>query len=456
MGLAIVLAVLMLVIQVVPASALGRFRPFRPSIQIGFAVGVVLLTGFSAFKYNDAGYCQHVRTIFGTEMNKCDIGWYFAGWGSTTEWPHYITIAHTNDREAGGSSLTAPYTVRMADNWSGRVTQTTRFGIPQDEPQFLKMARDFRSPERLITSTLKPAVTASMDSVANLFTMEEYYAGGKRDEFKTEFRFAVTRGRAEVERIEIVSGGPDLNRRTAPSSSQLADDTAETGGSDRLLVKTIRKLDSQGNEIRVPHGFMEYGIVVSTAILQNLDPDDRFEEQIQARKDAAARRAVAKEKRLEEEENRLFVQAKAEREIAERQGQARVEQIEKTTDAETAKRLALIEADKLREEAKIARETASVKLETAKIDAESRQVAADAEAYEKKAILLADNALQAKLEAYVEVNKVWADAFAKRNVPTTVMGGEGGDTDFDTSDFMSLLGVKAARDLALDTRVEDK
>ncbi|MEM8811052.1 MAG: SPFH domain-containing protein [Pseudomonadota bacterium] len=431
----------------------GRFGPLKAPVMALTLAGAGMSVMGGAVGYNDAGYCVHIRTVFGTESSKCDLGWFFSGWGNTTQYPHFITIAYTHDADAGGSSISGPYTVRMADNWAGDVTQTTRFGIPQDPEQFLKMARDFRSRERLITSTLRPAVSASLDSVANLFTMEEYYAGGRRDDFKTEFRDALIKGRAVVTRDETIVTGPDINRTTAPSASELSADTAETGGGERLRIVTKKKIDASGNEVRIRHGFVDYGIVVSTAILQNLDPDDAFEQQIKERKDAAARRSVAREKRLEQEEQRLLALAEAERAIAQRQGKAREDQIQRTTDAETGKRLALIAADQRREEARIAKETALLNLERAEIDARARRVAADAEAYEKEALLLADGALSQKLSAWVKSQEVWAGAFAQRRVPSTVFGG-GGDggtgSDFDAKTFMQLLTVQAAKQLELD------
>lgn len=436
----------------------GRFGSLGKPGAIAALFGAVATLLSGGVAYNDAGYCVHIRTAFGTEDSKCDLGWFFSGWGRITEYPHFITIAHTAEGDAEGSSVSRPYIVRMADNWAGGVTQTTRFGIPHDNEQFLRMARDFRSPDRLITSTLRPAVTASLDSVANLFTMEEYYAGGRRDDFKTEFREAVIKGRAVIERAEDVFSGPNLNRSTAPSSDGAVADTAKTGGSERLRIVTRKKLDASGAEMRVKHGFVDYGIVVSTAILQNLDPDDAFELQIKERKDAAARRSVAREKRLEQEEQRLLALAEAERAIAQRQGKAREEQIQRTTDAETAKRLALIRAEQNRAEAEVAKETAQLQLDKAEIDAKARRVAAEAEAYEKQALLEADGALAQKLDAWVASQKAWADAYSNRRVPATIFStGAGGQsktgTDLDAQSFMQLLTVQAAKQLQLDMSI---
>jgi len=175
MGYLITMSILLVV-----ASVGGLFVKVPDVLKTGkkIVVAFVMVLGLSigttgAFQFNDAGYCQFVQTIAGTEADTCERGWYFQGWGRSTAWPHFITIAHSLSPDSEGSSINGPYPVRMSDNWAGDVTQTTRFGIPQDSVQFRKMHKDFRSVARLVTTTLKPAVTSSLDSVANTFSMEE-------------------------------------------------------------------------------------------------------------------------------------------------------------------------------------------------------------------------------------------------------------------------------------------
>ena len=114
------------------------------------------------------------------------------------------------------------------------------------------------------------------------------------------------------------------------------------------------------------------------------------------RQHAAADRAIANEQRIREEEQRLLAIAKGERELAERQAQAKVRQIDHTTNVETEKQLAITSANKLKEQAEIDRERSVILLEKAEIDAEAVKVAADAEAYAKAVVLEADNALAQK------------------------------------------------------------
>jgi len=462
-------SIIFCVILILIGIGVGKFVPTPEKFKAlkGFGVAVLVLLGVvigisGAVRYNDAGYCTFYQNILGQENATCDTGWYVEGWGSSVPWPHYITVSHTTEVSDGaGSSINPVYRVRMADNWTGDITQNTRFAIPQDKEMFMEMHKAFRSPERLISTTLKPAITSSLDSVANLFSMEEYYAGGMRDQFKTEFQDAVTKGRPRVKQVvnHVNNMGPVGGQS---SSDELGvQDTSEVGETDTRRVFMEKVLDKAGNPIVEPHAFADFGIVPSTPILENLDPDDAFEIQIKARKDAASRRIVAQEERREQEEQRLLAIQTGETNIAKKQADAKVMQIEQTTNAETTKQLALIDASQRLEEAEISKQTSAINLEKAKIDAEARTVAADAEAYEKKALLEADNALAQKLEAEVAIQRVWAEAYAKRQVPSVDMrsgAGTNGESagGSEVAQFMQLMTLEAAKKLNYDRNVENQ
>lgn len=427
------------------------------------ALGIAALATISSLlfvtgsiSYNDSGKCTHVQTIFGSEARTCDTGWYFSGWGRTTEYPHYITVSNTlsEDSNMFGSSINKPYSVRMSDNWNGDITQNTRFAIPQDEVQFMNMHHTFRGPDKLIQTTLKPAVNSSLDSVANLFSMEEYYAGGKRDQFKTEYKDAVEKGRAVVK--QVVVDGLSLESEVKASANDLTEDTSNTNNRAARKIIMEKVTDDKGIVNREEHDYAKYGISVSSAIVENLDPDDKFEGQIQDRKLSASKRMVAQEQRKEQEEQRLLAIQTGQTQIAKRQAEAQVEQIQKTTEAETAKKLIIIQAEQAKAQATIATETAKLQLDKARIDSEATKTLADAEAYSKKAIIMADGALEKKLAAYVSTQQAWADAASKMNVPQQLFGSAGGTNVAGSTveQFMQLMTVKSAKDLAVDLDVK--
>jgi len=175
---------------------------------------------------------------------------------------------------------------------------------------------------------------------------------------------------------------------------------------------------------------------------------------MQLKQKASADRAIAREQRVQEEEQRLLAIARGEREVAERQAQAKVDQIQKTTEAETDKQLAITGAEKLKAEAEIQRDTAEINYDKAIIEAKTQRTLADAEAYQKEVILNADNALAQKLDAEIKIQQLWAQAYAKRQVPTNVFGSGGAaggapvGNDFETKAFMQMLTLDAAKRLS--------
>ena len=66
-----------------------------------------------------------------------------------------------------------------------------------------------------------------------------------------------------------------------------------------------------------------------------MKPNTKFIKRMQLKQQASADRAIAREQRVQEEEQRLLAIARGEREVAQRQAKAKVDQIQKTTEAET-------------------------------------------------------------------------------------------------------------------------
>lgn len=188
--------------------------------------------------------------------------------------------------------------------------------------------------------------------------------------------------------------------------------------------------------------------------MTNMKPNKKFVTRMEQKQEASAKRAIAREQKIQEEEQRLLAIARGDREVAERQAAMKVQQIEVTTQAETKRKEVLIEAERQRQQALIQEETAKILLSRARIDAEAVQVAADAQAYKKEKILRADNALAQKLDAEIQIQQIWADAFAKRNVPHYVFGAGGAGvpvgSDNEVKHFMQLMTLDAAKRLNYD------
>lgn len=439
------------------------------------AFGFVLIGWDQTFFYAEPGYVYHVRTIFSDEKVVSDVGWNTHYLGRINAWKRAMTVqtslgytgaANTDEVNAETESDTAsvnlpPLNMIFLDQVDADIEATARFSLPTDRDTFLKMAHEYRSPENLLRTALIPAFKETLQATGSLMSAEAYYSGG-RTEFNTEFERQMQNGIYLVRRIEHVLKD-ETAQAVASANAALATDQSKYGEDTKVVFEVEKILGPDGLPKRKPQSFNRYGIQVVDARVTDVKPNAKFVERMQLKQKASADRAIAREQRVQEEEQRLLAIAKGEREVAERQASAKVEQIQKTTDAETTKQLAITAASQRKAEAEIDRDTSKVKLEQAKIDAQAVKVAADAEAYQKEAVLSADNALAQKLAAEIEIQRTWSEALAKRNVPGTVfnMGGGTGDgpsigSDLEFRAFMQMLTMDAAKRLNYTRDIDKK
>ncbi|WP_290517314.1 SPFH domain-containing protein [Alcanivorax sp.] len=428
------------------------------------AVGVIsilalLIVANKSIFYAEPGYVYHVRTITGQEKVVSDVGYQFFLFGRWNSWKRALTVqavrggSETLDyvevENSETSAALPPQNIMFLDQVDANAQATVRFTIPTDQESFLHLAHEYRTPANLLRTALIPAFKETLQANASLMSAEEYYSGG-RTEFNTEFENQMINGIYIVRREEI------SQKRVGEikGSANVAMGTEQQDyGDDAKVVFVVRKmLDDTGVPRRKSQRFIDYGVTVVEARVTQMDPNQRFVERMQLKQKASADRAIAREQRVQEEEQRLLAIARGEREVAERQAEAKVDQIQRTTEAETEKQLAITKAQKLKEQAEIEKQTAEINLEKARVEAETRRTLADAEAYQKREILRADNALAQKLDAEIQIQKIWAEAFAQRKVPQYVFGGGSNGTptgaDTETKAFMQMLTLDAAKRLS--------
>lgn len=105
---------------------------------------------------------------------------------------------------------------------------------------------------------------------------------------------------------------------------------------------------------------------------------------------------------------------------------------------------------------------AQQKLEVQTLDAKTaaqfkleQTLLGEGEGARKRASMVANGALEEKLAVYERVQAKWADAFSKYGgsiVPQIQSGGSGSNNG--ATSFMELMGMKAAKDLALDMKIK--
>lgn len=456
--------------------------PLPGWVRTGIVVVGLVFLGLGTFNkvffYAEPGFVYHVRTITGEERVVDSVGYSYYLFGRVNDWKKAMTVQaveYTNSNKNGTPDITAeteggmdssatmtPLSVVMLDQVDSKLSATTRFRIPTDAETFLIMAHEYRTPENLLRTALVPAFKETLQATGSLMAAEEYYSG-RRTEFNAEFENQMQNGIYLVSRHSVEV--PD-ETAVAPASADGSADggpTLTTGTATKIKFEVTKRLDANGQPVRKTQGFTNFGVVVVEARVTDLKPNAKFVERMQLKQQAAADRAIATEQRVQEVEQKLLAIARGEREVAEEQAAAKKVQIKATTEAETAKRLVVIAANKQLEQAKIDKQTAQVNKEKADIDAERIKVLAEADKFKREARIAGDNALQQKLDAEVRIQKEWAQAYAARKVPSQVFvsGGTGGaegagvptGSDTEVSTFMNILTMDAARRLAYDRGV---
>lgn len=212
-----------------------------------------------------------------------------------------------------------------------------------------------------------------------------------------------------------------------------------TGAEKTVTVVEIVK-DSSGNPARQEEAVLKsYGIKTSNFAVTSLPYDDVVEQQIKQQQELTMKvqTAVASAK---EAEQRAITVAK--------EGEANAAAAKWAQEVEKAKAVTLAQQQF---------EVAQLGARSAEQNKRAEILLGEGEATRKRLVMQADGALEKKLAAYVETQKVWAEAMAKMTqpvVPGVMLGGSEGKSGNGVTQMMEIMAAKAARDLQLDIKAK--
>lgn len=425
----------------------------------GLAAAAVFFN--SVFFYNEAGYMTHVRTIFGDEKIVEDVGYATKWFGRATPWKKAISVQSvlavgrydTNPENDSLGATIETFPIVFLGNVDAKVESSARFRLPSGSA-FLTIAQEYRNPDNFIRGALLPAIKETLQATASLMTADDYYAGA-RSEFAAEFENQLNEGLYLIKRREIRTPKGDLPQQTAILQAGTEQGSFGHNSSSQFITEKVT--DSKNIPIRKQQQFRKFGVEVVEARITNIDPNPQYQQRMVKVQQALAELAVARQNRLKEEEEKRLVTARGEKEVEARRQETLRIQIEQTTQAETEKQLTVINAERERSRAEIEKQTAELLRDKATTTAQATKITADAEAHAREVAIKSDGALQAKLDALIEINKVWAQAAAQAPVPSITMGGgQSGATgrQDEISQLMGVLATKAARDMALELKLD--
>jgi len=213
-------------------------------------------------------------------------------------------------------------------------------------------------------------------------------------------------------------------------------------GSEKTITLVEVLHDKNGTPLRQEESALSrFGIKAFNFAIENMPYDATVEAQIKQQQSITMdiQTSIADAKKAEQ--NVITVEANGKASAATAKWQQEVIKAKAVTEAQQQLEVATLRA-------KAAEQTKREQI-----------LLGEGEGARKRLVMQANGALEQKLEAYVKVQGVWADAFAKFGgsiVPQFQMAGSSGTTANGATNFMELMSAYAAKNLALDMSVPKK
>lgn len=390
---------------------------------IGF-ISIILLILINPFGYNNMGYREVVEAPTGNKYVIFNNGIYWKYPGSKiTTYPNVVTISHRGER-TGSTVDSKVIPIRFNDATEASAQTVVRFRLPNLEDEMLLLHEEYINKEYLALKGLAPYTIECLKNSAQLMDSEQHYSGG-RAQLSQFFQDQLEEG------LFILDIKESFTRDTL------------TGETKRIYESKIR-VDKNGEKVRKESDLKEFGIRIASATIENVDYEAQVDEKLKKKIEASTREAVSKQNLVTAQQEAMTAEAEGRKRLVEIEYEEKQRQTQAVVKAETDVKLA--EKDKEKQE---------IALEAARLEAQKIKALSDAEAYAKQRIMQADGALEKKLDAYKDVQQMWATAFQNYQgdlVPKFQTGTSGGGNA--GLDFMEIMGAKAAMDLNLNTKVK--
>lgn len=434
----------------------------RPLIGIGSILGtllviVFLFVAFENIEANEIVVHQDFTSGKLTTWRKPGLN--YKGFGRITTWPKSDEFRFLADKDAKGNITSTKDCIQTVFNDKGRawICGQVSFDLPVDDVSMGEIHEKYGTIESAKDRIVKATMVKAIGNSGPLMSSQES-AGQRRGDLITFMQDQATQGIYKTTEkedviedltsppIEVVEMAdiPLLDKDGKVQLNDKGDPILVKEGRKKLVpqkkvVKVLLPMEKDGIlEVREVSVSKALGIRIHSFTIDTIVYEDKVQDQINAQRDMEMKIQT----KIAEANS-----AKQEAITAEQSGMASAAKAKWEQEVEKARAVT---------KAQQAREVATQDLETARLERDAQVTRAEGESRAKKLVMDADGALEKKLAAYVEVNRIHADAISKQRwVPEIQMGGGDGKPGAAT-DLLQMIAIKAAQDLALDTRPTGK
>lgn len=411
-------------------------RLLKVGIPLFILVGGLIGLAYMTAGINDAGQRTVIQYLDGRLAVKFSPGVYFTWFGKTTKYNDIITFDYDKTRAEGGATIDQTgISVRYQDGGKGTVFGKAQFKLPTNEEDMIKLHKAYRTNIGVATKLIKVVTEEAMNLTAGLMTSEEAYTE-KRSIFTEWSRAQISKGKYKTDIKEERIVDPNTKKE---------------------LVKYIPVIsyDNANMPIHIPSDFVKYNITVNS--LQNTDWD--FEEktlnQISTKREATMAIITSRANAERAKQEAITAEEKGKADVMTAKYEQEVEKTKAVVRAEQEKAVAEIQAQRLVEVARQKKlEAEQNKLAAAEYKQE-QILRGEGDAAYKKLVMQADGALTQKLATYERVmNRAFQAMEKQKWVPEVQMGSTAGANGSSAQQLIDMLSVKTAKDLSLDMNMK--
>jgi regulator of protease activity HflC (stomatin/prohibitin superfamily) len=377
---------------------------------------VLLVMSFQLFEQMDASEIMVVQSPFGELSVYTDAGIKWQGGGKVTFYKKRSQFSFSAKKDQG-STADQSLAVQFGDGGHGNISGVMSWEMPLAVPKVIGLHKLYGSQQGVEQQLIRPAVERAIYLTGPLMTSAEAYSARKAD----LLRFFEDQTRNGVYQMETISA-----KQPDPIT-----------GIEKTVSIVRIALDEKGLPKRQSSSqIADFGIVLLSPAIDAVKFEQKVQDQIAQQQANMMQIQTAKSQALQAEQAAITALKNGEARAAE----ARAEQ-------EVAKVTAVTAAEKDRDVAKLG-------VQTAELNKQRQILEGQGEATKKQLVMAADGALDKKIDALIRINTIWASAMEKhgqRLTPDIIMGGTSGSGGGNAANqYMEMIGIKAAKDLAID------
>jgi len=390
---------------------------FKSKFIIGITIVCIILFVFMAnniFSFNQAGKMKVIQYPSGKLITKIEPGLVWQFFGEEFNYMQFATVGFGNNKGEGSADVTA-IDVIFNDASTANISMMARVELPSNPEQLISIKKRFSGGyEHFIKAGAVPVISNIVKTAANLRSSQEAYT--TLAQFKSDIEMQLAHGNYATKSVERWI-------------------TKATGDSERVRVTEIIMKD--GIPVTTTHDLITMGCKVTIQDLAIPNFDDNTKEMINRRKQESLQTEVRKQQAIRAEQDKITAIAQGEAAAA----QARAE-------AEVIKTKAVTEAEQQRDVSRLQKEGAEYYRQKLILEGQG-------EAEKRKLIMSADGALEIRLKAEVEKERIRMEGFrdlAKagvRLVPEYYINGSGdGKTPTGFENYLQMMSAGVAKDIS--------